>query len=118
MGFHKQTTIATAASALAFTALSALAPAHSASCDKAVGHWTWFTGADVFMRPDHSVVSDGQTRGTWDCTYIAGAVLTLHWNASGYTDADTVTMTPDGKALSGSNQLGTRVWAKRATASN
>jgi|SRR5580658_4188545 hypothetical protein len=122
MAFRKRTpramAIATAAGAMAFTALGAFAPAYSASCDKAVGHWTWFTGADVFMRPDHSVMSDGKTRGTWDCTYIAGAVLTLHWDASGYTYADTVTITPDADTLSGANQLGTKVWAKRSTASN
>jgi hypothetical protein len=108
-----RTSTVTATRSLALAALSAFAPVlHAAGCDKAVGHWSWFTGADVVMQADHSLLSDGKTLGTWDCTYIGGAVLTLRWKATGGTD--TVTITTDGKALSGANQIGTQVWGTRA----
>jgi hypothetical protein len=73
-----------------------------------VGNWAWFNGGAVQIRPNGTFVAAG-TSGTWRS--VGGNVIELRWNDGGWID--TLSLSPDGNQLSGSNQHGGPVSASR-----
>lgn len=73
-----------------------------------VGNWSWFNGGSVQIRPDGTFVAAG-TSGTW--RPLGGNRIQMQWTDGGWID--TLSLSPDGNQLSGSNQHGGPVSASR-----
>jgi hypothetical protein len=81
--------------------------------------WEWHAGGDkpqtsvLKIKKDGSVVgTDGKTRGRW--TFENGK-LSIHWppDANAKAWVDTVVMAEDGNSMSGKNQIGVDISARR-----
>lgn len=68
-----------------------------------VGTWSWFTGDTVYINADGTYNSKNNLKGTWELTDPSNRIYTLRWDI-GYVD--TLTLSSDGKSLSGTNQYG------------
>jgi hypothetical protein len=76
-------------------------------CEQAVGNWAWDTrGFVATIFDDGTVVgNDGGTviTATWSCINARKGIIAVDWN----TDfVDTLTISPDGKSMSGVNNKG------------
>lgn len=75
-----------------------------------VGTWHWFTGETVTISPAYTLTamngSDVSNEGVWTVVSAADRTIKLTWK-NGYID--TLTLSADGKTLSGTNQDGTQV---------
>lgn len=80
------------------------------NCSEIIGFWAWFTGGVVNINANntHSTTNDSQgtISGTWECTNVKGNFV-LNWENGTYID--TLTISEDGKSLSGTNQYGVAV---------
>jgi uncharacterized protein (TIGR03067 family) len=81
--------------------------------DPLVGHWSWFDGGTVTVLPGGTLVHDKGNRGTWNIKDRAQRTYTLRWLQGGFVD--TIQLSEDGQSLSGSNQNGTAVSARKVT---
>ena len=87
-----------------------------ASCDAALGQWSWFTGGTVTIESNKVLRYDGTPLGTWECKDPQSQTLALHWNPTGLTDI--VRISADGLSISGQNNVGTTVSGKRRSVSS
>lgn len=78
-----------------------------------VGTWAWFNNGQVVLGFDGSAVGTQGEPGTWRADDVAARRYVIQW-ASGWVD--TMTLSPDGVMLEGSNAGGGRVWGKRKDA--
>jgi Tol biopolymer transport system component len=85
------------------------APAPAA--DPVVGKWAWFNGGTVSILPDGTLTHEQGNRGTWTVQDRARRVYVLRWRQGDFVD--TVTLSEDGQSLSGTNQGGAAVSARR-----
>jgi len=74
------------------------------------GSWSWFNGRTVIVSPDGNLTA-GPITGKW--VYLGGRQYSLRWSNGA---VDTMTVSPDGQKLDGSNQSGMKVWATRGGA--
>lgn len=79
--------------------------------DPIVGKWTWFDGKTVTINPDGTLEHEAGNRGTWNIQDRPRRVYTLRWLQGNFVD--TVTVSEDGQNLSGPNQGGTAVSARK-----
>ncbi len=106
---HRLPPILIAAAALSAWAGGALA--QGANCPPLTGRWAWFVGGIVTFAADGTGVWKAYPEAskslsvTWQCQPATG-VFTLTWQQG---LIDTVTMSEDGRALSGQNQYGVAV---------
>ena len=91
--------------------LSAGTNAFPIGCDGLVGTWNWFTGTAVTFRADHTILTDRNRVGTWECADPASGTAKLRWNA-GFID----TVTISGNRISGTNQQGVHISGTRRSA--
>jgi hypothetical protein len=79
-----------------------------------VGTWNWFNGGVVTISDNLTMVhvdgTDIQDTGTWAALPGPGTQVRLTW-ASGWID--TLTLSPDGRTLEGTNQDGSGVSGTR-----
>ena len=68
-------------------------------CSNLAGVWGWYNNVEVVIRADGSMSASNGDSGTWTCT--AGQVV-LNWRIA----QDRVSLSSDGKRLTGSNVLG------------
>jgi TPR repeat protein len=101
-------------------ALLVLAPVtgFAGNCSTAIGQWSWFTGGRVIVEGNQVLKYNGVPFGRWECSNDSLGQLTLRWN-TGTTDI--VTLSADGRGISGKNHVGmaisgTRVGNPPATA--
>ena len=88
--------------------------AYAVSCNAIVGDWAWFNGGRVTLNPNGTITSKEFGKiGTWECTDAARAVFTLRWVFGTPPFVDTLTLSVDGKSLSGKNQYQYPVTANR-----
>ena len=71
------------------------------------GKWKWFNGAEVTFYSNGAVDASNGAKGSWQYT---GRVYVIKWT-SGWTD--TLTLSTDGRQLSGKNNMGSPVSAQR-----
>lgn len=87
-------------------------------CGDPLGEWVWQLGGRVTFRDDDTVVwrpsadSDATFSGTWSCDLTDGAIV-VAWQ-HGFTDRLYVDF--DGQSLSGTNQEGVEIAARRPEA--
>jgi hypothetical protein len=74
------------------------------SCPDISGSWHWFNGGTVYILPNGTM---GRA-GTWTCS---SDTFVLKWNRGGYIDQ--LSLSADGKHLSGTNSFGATVWGDR-----
>jgi tetratricopeptide (TPR) repeat protein len=74
------------------------------------GEWSWFDRSIVLIRDDGSFSTSNRLTGNWRLADSSGRRYTLIWS-HGYTD--TLTLSPDGLRLEGTNNKGMRVWGRR-----
>jgi len=88
-------------------------PRDAKSCGAIAGTWQWVNNRDVIIRTNGSMqAADGSIGGHWKCEE---GVYILSWN-HGY--ADRLTLSSDGRRLSGANNMGFAITAtRRAVAS-
>jgi hypothetical protein len=75
-----------------------------------VGTWSWFTGETVEIRPDRTFSSE-KNKGIWEHTDQSGRLYSMRWDEGGWIDS--ITLSSDGKSLTGQNQYGTSVTATK-----
>ena len=79
-------------------------------CNKAVGDWAWDTRAfPATIKSNGTVVgNDGgkKIKATWTCIDDAKGQIVVNWN-TGYID--TLTISSDGKSMTGANNYGGRL---------
>jgi hypothetical protein len=92
-------------------------PERPVGCGKVVGNWTWFIGGVVTFAPDGRLSWFQNPSnliptalGSWSCTDADKNTVALAW-PNGFVD--TVTLSADGKMLSGTNHTGIQIWGKR-----
>lgn len=67
-------------------------------CQAIVGEWMWFTGGQVTIKADGTMVYQGEVNdGTWECTDPSRPLYTLRWRVGGYVN--TLTLSSDGQRL-------------------
>jgi hypothetical protein len=85
------------------------------SCQKILGEWNWFIGGKVsFSRNAQAkwtpaAKGNRPALGTWSCDQRSGT-YTVNWQ-NGFVD--TLSLSADGAALTGTNSTGVKVWGKR-----
>jgi WD40 repeat protein len=81
--------------------------------DPIVGKWRWFSGAAHTLDPEGTI--DGKKGNEWRCVNAEKRAYEIRWRTlyANTVYIDTVTLSADGRRLSGSNRVGTRVSAKR-----
>lgn len=86
--------------------------AYAVPCDAIVGKWAWFTGGNLYINPDGTIsAKEYGVLGKWECANPSRGVFTISWTYGGYVD--TVTLSADGRSLSGTNQHNYKVTASR-----
>lgn len=73
-----------------------------------VGTWRWYTGAEVVVRKDGKF-SSGTFVGRWRPAGVGPLTFTMTWPPA----VDQVTLSEDGRRLTGANQYGVRLTARR-----
>ena len=79
-------------------------------CNDIIGTWKWFVGPQLSMNADHSF-SNGENSGNWELTNAAERKYTLRWDVGGFVDV--VTLSADGKKLTGNNNNNNKVAGER-----
>jgi hypothetical protein len=74
------------------------------------GKWKWFNGAEVTFYSNGAVDASNGAKGNWQCTHSVGRVYVIKWT-NGWTD--TLTLSTNGRRLSGKNNMGSPVTAQR-----
>lgn len=94
-------------------AVNVPAPERPAGCKEAIGTWSWFISGTVTFTSNGVLswkknASDNlpTALGSWTCVDDRSKTMTLHWPTG---LADTVSMSPDRKSISGSNELGVQI---------
>lgn len=89
------------------------APKRQTGCKEAVGTWSWFIGGTVTFTSSGVLswkknASDNipTALGTWECTDDRTKSMKLYWPTG---LPDTVSISPDRKSISGSNELGVQI---------
>lgn len=79
-------------------------------CNTIVGTWNWFVGPQLTIKADHTF-SNGENSGKWEVTNATERKYTLRWEVGGFIDE--VTLSADGKKLTGSNNQNNNVSGER-----
>jgi hypothetical protein len=79
-------------------------------CNDIVGTWKWFVGPQLTIKADHSF-SNGENSGNWELTNAAERKYTLRWDVGAFVDV--VTLSSDGKTLTGTNNDKNKVSGER-----
>ena len=79
-------------------------------CQLVTGTWRWFNHVDVTLGKGTASSTKGDS-GTWTCVDSRAGTIELSWNGGVWID--TLTLSADGKSLSGTNQHGGSVGASR-----
>jgi hypothetical protein len=94
-------------------AMNIPAPERPNGCKEAIGTWSWFIGGTVTFTSNGVLswkknASDNlpTALGSWKCVDDKSKTMTLHWPTG---LADTVSLSPDRKSISGSNELGVQI---------
>jgi len=74
------------------------------------GKWKWFNGAEVTFYSNGAADASNGAKGSWQCTHPVGRVYVIKWT-NGWTD--TLTLSTNGRRLSGKNNMGSPVTAQR-----
>jgi len=74
-------------------------------CDSLIGTWKWFTGKNHAFGPNGTSSASGTS---WQCVDSQRRVVRITWDNGKWVD--TLTISPDGKRVEGTNQRGGRVW--------
>ncbi len=83
---------------------------HGSSCQaKIVGQWRWHYGTTISIRPGGGLSESNGTVGHWTCS---GNSITMKWKEFGGI-TDWLTLSPDGRRMSGTNNLGAHAGATR-----
>ncbi|SMF41616.1 hypothetical protein SAMN06265365_11335 [Tistlia consotensis] len=83
--------------------------ARAAGCEEVLGAWKWFTGSTVTFLAGGRIA--GSAVNVWRCADPSGPVIVVDWTNGKWID--TLTLSPDGRRLSGRNQIGNSVTAER-----
>jgi len=70
------------------------------TCNDIVGEWKWFVGPQLTIKADHTF-SNGENSGNWEVASAKDRKYTLRWDVGGFID--TVTLSADGRKLTGTN---------------
>ena len=87
-----------------------LAPQSQQKCSDIVGTWKWFVGPQLSINADHSF-SNGENSGNWELISATERKYTLRWDVGGFVDQ--VTLSADGKTLTGTNSSQNKVSGER-----
>ncbi len=74
------------------------------------GEWHWWNGGLVTLEVDGSIRKSTMVMGTWHTVDEATRTIDVRWEGG---QIDTLTMSPDGHQLSGTNQYGVAISATR-----
>jgi hypothetical protein len=92
-------------------------PRNLDECREIVGAWDWFTGGIVTIDPDGALAwrrspadAAPSAVGRWSCMAPGSARVNLAWQTG---LVDSVSLSPDGRSLAGSNQSGIGVSGTR-----
>lgn len=86
----------------------------ASTCKNVLGDWNWFNGGKVTFSQDNTVVFTGSSRipngsGTWACDPVTNT-YSVTW-IPGFNE--TLTMSPDGTKISGTNMVGQAISGTR-----
>lgn len=84
-------------------------------CETIAGTWNWHNDDVVLIYPDGSMTSSNN-KGTWKCVDSERGNFSLKWERGGYVHQ--LTLSHDGGLLTGTDQTGEKVTAKRSKEGN